>query len=337
MRLEELTLLVGRNGVGKTATLDVIHALRSLLEGTPRVTDRDIFPTSSLTRWQTRDTQVFEMEVELGEDTFVYRLEVEHDRAARRARIVRETLTGSGGPLFGFEMGEVQLYRDDHSEGPSFGSDWTQSGLARVVPTSENVKLTCFLGFMTCIVVCGPNPPLFAHEAVTEESVLSRNGDNFVSWYRHLVQEWQNRSSRHEQEMNAVLDGLQGFRLKKVGADARTLVGVFGDALEGPQLRFDEWSDGQRALTLLYTLSTFVSPEGYVLMIDEPVNYVALREIQPWLMTLSDACGDAFPQAVLCSHHPEVIDYLGRIAVYCCRETLWVRQERSHCRKAWGS
>jgi hypothetical protein len=36
-----------------------------------------------------------------------------------------------------------------------------------------------------------------------------------------------------------------------------------------------------------------------------------LPEIQPWLTVLADACGDGVPQAVLCSHHPELIDYLG--------------------------
>ena len=28
-------------------------------------------------------------------------------------------------------------------------------------------------------------------------------------------------------------------------------------------------------------------------------------------MALKDACGDTVPQAVLCSHYPELIDYLG--------------------------
>jgi hypothetical protein len=46
-------------------------------------------------------------------------------------------------------------------------------------------------------------------------------------------------------------------------------------------------------------------------MLDEPDNYIALAEIQPWLIELADACGEEVPQAVLCSHHPELIDYLG--------------------------
>ena len=46
-------------------------------------------------------------------------------------------------------------------------------------------------------------------------------------------------------------------------------------------------------------------------MMDEPENYVALREIQPWLMELSDVCGVKIPQIIIISHHPELIDYFG--------------------------
>ena len=61
--LEELSLLLGPSGVGKTSVLDIIYSLRQLLSGDARVTDRDIFPTSTLTRWQSRDLQVFAIDV----------------------------------------------------------------------------------------------------------------------------------------------------------------------------------------------------------------------------------------------------------------------------------
>lgn len=37
---------------------------------------------------------------------------------------------------------------------------------------------------------------------------------------------------------------------------------------------------------------------------------MALPEIQPWLMRLYDICGEGQLQALLISHHPELIDYL---------------------------
>jgi ATPase subunit of ABC transporter with duplicated ATPase domains len=44
--------------------------------------------------------------------------------------------------------------------------------------------------------------------------------------------------------------------------------------------------------------------------IDEPDNYLALAEIQPWLFALSDRIDDEGGQAILISHHPELIDLL---------------------------
>jgi hypothetical protein len=60
-----------------------------------------------------------------------------------------------------------------------------------------------------------------------------------------------------------------------------------------------------------YSLLVGLENQGFTILIDEPENHVALAEIQPWLMDLRDACGEGFPQAVLISHHPELIDYLG--------------------------
>ena len=311
LRLRELTLLVGRNGAGKTAVLDVVYALRRLLEGTSRVTDRDIFPPSSLTRWQKRPIQSIRVDLELDGIQFAYRLEVEHDRMERRARIRHEALSGNGGPLFSFEGGDVRLYRDDHSEGPTFKSDWRESALARVQPVKDNVHLTQFLDFMRCVLVCGLNPPAFATEAASEDPILTRDGGNFVDWYRHFLQERQDLSLSYTRVMQDVLLGLRGFNLEKVGIDTRALVGVFGDADEACTYRFHELSDGQRALTVLYALTHLTTDRGRAVFIDEPVNFVGLSEVQPWLVALNDACGTTCGQAVLSSHHPEVIDYLG--------------------------
>ncbi len=311
LRLHELTLLVGRNGAGKTSVLDALYALRRLLEGTSRVTDRDIFRPSSRTRWQNRTIQVFEVDVELDGDALAYRLEVQQDPRERRARIVLEALSGTGGPLFRFERGKVQLYRDDHSAGPEFLANWEESALARVVEIDKNARLTRFRDFMRDTVVCRLNPPAFAAEADDEDQTLARDGTNFVRFYRHLLQERQHLNTEYVQAMKQVLDGFRGFRLEKVGTDTRALVGVFGEADEPWEYRFSELSDGQRALIVLYALTSLTAGQGRVLLIDEPFNYVGLREIQPWLITLAEACGSVFPQAVLCSHHPEAIDYLG--------------------------
>jgi predicted ATPase len=312
LRPNELTLLLGPNGSGKSAVLDVLYALREVLSGTVKINDQVAFPAGTLTRWQTSPRQVFELDVESkATGQLTYRLEVEHQRETGRARVELERLSAPSGTLFEFAHGTVQLYRDDHSKGPSFTGDWSESWLARFLEHRDNPRPAHFLDFMRRMVICRIHPQGIAAESRGEDVVLARDGSNFAAWYRAMVQERPDLMPEFLEALRQAIDGLAGLRLEKVGQDARALMIAFEHHGASYSLGLDELSDGQRALVLLYSLLYFSAGQGYTLLLDEPDNYLALAEIQPWLMALSDACGGAVSQAVLCSHHPELIDYLG--------------------------
>ena len=311
LRLDALSLLLGMNGAGKSSVLDIVFTLRELLGGRTAVNGRAAFPPSTLTRWQSQHVQTFEMDVELEGSGYRYRLEVEHSREKRIARIQREQLTMNGAMLFEFVDGEVQLYRDDLGKGPSFSSDWAVSALARVTPGKDNRNLSRFQDFARSIIVCGLQPGVFASESATEDDLLDRDGGNFVGWYRSLAQERPDLIAEYTKTMQDVLHGFRGIRLQKAGLDTRALMMVFHEANEEYALRFGEVSDGQRTLVVLYALLCLAGGQRRTLFLDEPMNFVALREVQPWLQELSDLCAESLSQAVLCSHHPEIVDYLG--------------------------
>ncbi len=311
LELQELTLLVGPNGSGKSSVLDVLSALRQLLSGTSKIAEPGAFPTRSLTRWQSRNLQVFEVTVSLeGEADATYRLEVEHERESRRAKISLESLTVENKPLFEFRRGEVQLYRDDYSIGAQYSADWSESAMARVAPRPINQRLTRFLDFMRGVSVCALDPKRFQAESVSEEPLLQTDGGNFASWYRHQIQERQDLVIESVETLRKVLEDFQSIRMERVGSEARAFFVVFEGRHGRYELRLDELSDGQRALIALYTLVSLAGDQD-VLFLDEPDNFLALAEIQPWLMVLSDTCGSRPRQAIICSHHPELIDYLG--------------------------
>ena len=311
LHLDALSLLLGMNGAGKSSVLDIVFALRELLGGRSAVNGKAAFPPSTLTRWQSRNVQTFEMDVELEGSAYSYRLRVEHSREKRIARIQREHLTMNADTLFEFVDGEVQLYRDNLSKGPSFSSDWAVSSLARVTPGTDNRHLSRFQDFAQSIIVCGLQPGVFASESATEDDLLNRDGRNFVGWYRNLAQERPDLIAEYTKTMQDVLHGFRGIRLQKAGMDTRALMMVFHEANEEYALRFGEVSDGQRTLVVLYALICLAVGQRHTLFLDEPMNFVALREVQPWLQELSDLCGESLSQAVLCSHHPEIVDYLG--------------------------
>ena len=327
LHLQELSLLLGPNGVGKTSVLDVVFALRRLLDGSARITDADAFSTRTLTRWQKVRLQVFEIEILLDPDRFTYRLEVDHDRSTRRARIHLEKLVHQDerdkGPLFEFENGEVRLYRDNYSPGPQYTYDWSESALARIVPRKDNERLTRFLDFVRKIMVCSLYPPIFSAESRGEDPLLQRDTRNFADWYRHVVQERPDLLPEFTYTLQEIIHGYRGIRLEMVGQETRALMVEFDEGGELYKLRFDELSDGQRALIALYALIHLTADQGYTLFLDEPDNYVALPEIQPWLRELGDTCGETVPQAVISSHHPELIDYLG------CENSYTLQREKS--------
>jgi predicted ATPase len=110
-----------------------------------------------------------------------------------------------------------------------------------------------------------------------------------------------------------VIPGFYAFKLEQAGKHRILKVGFIHERGNGSPVyfEFERLSDGQRGMIVLYALLLGLRDLGHTVFIDEPENYVALPEIQPWLMELHDTCGGGFSQVILISHHPELIDYLG--------------------------
>jgi ATPase subunit of ABC transporter with duplicated ATPase domains len=105
------------------------------------------------------------------------------------------------------------------------------------------------------------------------------------------------------------MDGFRLLKLAPFGETVRSLATEFApDGGKVSSFYFHELSDGQRCLICLYTILQFVLAKGSTVILDEPDNFISLREIQPWLMAVADAVEERGGQALLISHHPEIID-----------------------------
>jgi predicted ATPase len=311
LKLGRVNLLLGDNGTGKTTVFEVLYRLQQFLAGNAKVLT--VFPSGDLTRWQTNAVQRFELDLEAGTDAYNYTLVIEHDEDRRRAKVKSETLTLEGRKLFDFQEGMAQLYHDNFTPAPSqYPFDWTQSGVAALQPRTDNKKLTRFRNEMQKIIIAGFQPAKMASESRGEAATLSQNTENFVSWYRYLTQEHSEVVLAIFPELKRVIPGFTACNLKEAG-EARVMKVLF-DRPDGSgrpiAYGFDELSDGQRMLIALYSLLFGLKDQGMSLFLDEPDNFVALREVQPWLMALTDFAGEGIEQAVLISHHPEIINYL---------------------------
>ena len=99
------------------------------------------------------------------------------------------------------------------------------------------------------------------------------------------------------------------LRLEPVGENVRLLATEFSKGTgKTNTVYFNELSDGQRCLICLYMILHFVLAKGGSVIIDEPDNFISLREIQPWLMAVADSVDEGTGQILLISHHPEAIN-----------------------------
>jgi len=321
VEFKPVSLLLGPNGSGKSSVLQVLAAVRDLLCDKDPV-DLD-FPAETLCRWETRTLQHFEVEIHREGQRYVYTLELDSEPKKKHRRIVLEELTHNGGPLFRFSEGEVALFRDDYSEGPRFFSDWTRSMLATVPERPENTRLTWFRNYLSSWTCGSLIPASMLSEVQQEEEVLNAVGGNFASWYLGLKLARFDATERHHNYLRQVIPGFKGFDFKPAGK-RHILYASFtgGEAQRDQQYRFDELSDGQRALAVLYALIAYSEQDNpQAVMLDEPDNYVALSELQPWLQELTDACEELRLQAIMVSHHPEFYDYLGaECGIWLARE-----------------
>lgn len=286
-------LILGRNGTGKTSLMEALECLVEVVARGERV-DR-WFELSQRTRWLDQATQVFELEARLEGGNYLYRLVIEPGGQPVRPRVQWETLRLNDDPIFNMCNAEAL------TPGPSYQLDQSRSALSTFVGSG----ISPFREWLASISCWHINPFALGSRA---ESESIEPGADFAPWYRHLVQAYPRENTAFLQDLRESLDGFDQLRLEHAGENVRILYADFLRDGKSIRIPFGELSDGQRCLICLYAILHFVVAKGGTVIIDEPDNFISLREIQPWLMAIEDMADDHKGQVILISHHPEILN-----------------------------
>ena len=294
-------LILGRNGTGKSSLMDALESLVEVAARGERV--EEWFQLSQRTRWLDQSEEVFEIEAQLENKSYSYRLVIDPAGRPPRLMVKRETISG-GDTRLEFENGKAAVYPLDDETPSLYDLDPSRSALS----TTGNTALAEFREWLAGISCWHINPVPMGSRAEAEDSAPGVDLANFAAWYRHLVQEYPKENGAFLQDLRESLDGFDQFVLIDAGENVQILYAVFVRGAMHIRIAYGELSDGQRYLICLYAIIHFVVAKGGTVIIDEPDNFISLREIQPWLMRIEDIADDHKGQVILISHHPEILN-----------------------------
>jgi predicted ATPase len=303
-------LILGPNGAGKSTLFEVLVLLRDFcIRGElPSLVDR------TRTRWQDVPEQTFELDVSGNGGIYKFRLIIDSWGNPTRPRIVKEEVTFSGKPIFRFEKGEVHLFNDRHDDKVQYPFDWHRSALATITERKDNSKLSWFKQWLGGLLLVSVDPRRMSGVASQEAKNPDQYLSNFADWYRHLRQETDDHD--YIKDLGEVIQGFASMRLEDAGERRREIKVRMREEENGMTERefteylLGELSDGQRVLIGLYAVLHFGLKQGSTICFDEPDNFIALREVQPWLSKLIERTEDVDPvaQVLIVSHHPELLN-----------------------------
>ncbi len=305
VEFDQIALLVGKNGSGKSNVFDVIGKLCSFISGNEILSIDKVFHYSSLTRWMKSNIQIFELGLCEGDKEYVYKLEITQDEMTKRSFVNSEELLVNGYRIVLVKDRTVFLSVDG-SEIHRYNTPWSDnSNIWTFKQDSDDIDV--FISAVNRIIICSPNPKTMM-STVDQDNMLPQNDfSNIGSVCADLFQS----------VPEAFIDlGSVIREINPTYVQAKIVPGQYNKRLSIEYrfkdvkciFDFEELSDGEKALFAIYLLIYAYLKRGYTLLLDEPDNFVSLREIQAICMSIEEAVGEA-GQCLLISHNADVINY----------------------------
>lgn len=302
------SLLLGYNGSGKSSLFDVLAALQDLIIWSKDT--NEVFPRNTLALASGSLEQHFELDITSPWGVLLYKLHVLHESNLNTSKIVKEMVLVEDRPVYVYEQGRVHLYDAALVEN-SFTFTSRRSFLASLEPESAVSELHSLKRFLEGIWILRLNPTTMSGAALSDETFLARDASNFGVFCRDLLTDAPDTVERAKDMLSEVLDGFEALRTQQVGRSRVLVIRWRKPGKDTYEIDFDQLSDGQKVLVALYVILFGVAPRATMLCLDEPDNFVSIREIQPFLIELSNVCDDTGLLPLIISHSSEVIDFYG--------------------------
>lgn len=303
---DQSNLLIGKNGAGKSNVFALIASLRDIINGGGQRLN-ELFPRLTLNRWMKSNIQTFELGIGNEEDHFVYKIEIEHDLEKSVNRIATEKVYHWDTVIYQMINGNAEVL-DDEGNNSRVLADSNTSGVAFVPIDGRHSLLGKFRNQIASIILCTPDPRKMTDIIQNDVYMPRTDFSNIASVYSGVVQL---DPEIYKELAETYRDVSPGFVKARISIEPfnkhLTLDYKYKDV--DCSYLFSELSDGEKMLFALYILLYGFIGKGMTVLLDEPDNFLSLREIQPWCINVGSML-EKGGQCIMISHHPEVIDYM---------------------------
>lgn len=317
------TLLVGRNGTGKSSIRDALRILQRVARGTNRV--GDLFQEELVSRISGTEAPHspvrFELEVEVGKHLFSYQLALERPDGFREYRVQSEVLACDQQELFSRNEARVSL--QGKQSPATFQVDWHLIALPIIQEKSDRDPLFLFKRWLARMIILTPHPSGMTSESNSETLLPEPDAGNFAAWFSGLMAESPSAWSDVERHLKDLLPDLVDIKNPLIGRTTRSLEVHFQRDERLLKLPFHALSDGEKCYFLAAVALAAKKSYGPLLCFwDEADSHLSLSEVGQFLLSLRRAF-QAGSQLIIASQNPEALRH------FSADNTL-VLQRRSH-------
>ncbi len=278
------SLLIGKNGVGKSTIAKALEIFQSVGRGINRV-GKLVEPKDFANGHSNRPIR-FEIEVVLEGRRFQYILAFELPDGFRELRVLEENLLMEGVPVYTREKAQVTLM-SEHRQA-QFLVDWHLVALPVIQEQSKTDPLLIFKTWLgQQLILLAPIPSLMTGYSSGETLEPKQNGANFSEWFSGLLSRYPAAYTHCDKYLRDVMPDIQDFLNEPIGKDSKSMVVRFQANETTLSVDFEHLSDGEKCFFLcavLLAANQYCGP--FFCFWDEPDNYLSPSEVGHFVTSL---------------------------------------------------
>ena len=299
------TLLIGKNGSGKSTVGKALQLLQRIARGTNRV--GDLLSLEDFSQGRMDAPIRFEIEVSIGGVDFAYKLALELPDGFKELRVLEESLVQNGAAIYERNRAQVSLNKSSTNNEAKFLVDWHLVALPLIQEQSEKDPLSIFKGWLARMLILAPIPSLITGDSKGDSLFPNLEVTNFGEWFSGLLAHSPAAYTHVDKYIRQIMPDFRDIRNPVVGKDSRSLTVQFQQDQATIRLPFQELSDGEKCFFICALLMASNDAYGPVFCFwDEPDNYLTLSEVGHFVMHLRRSF-NVGGQLLVTSHNSEAI------------------------------